>query len=211
MKKIVSIVLSFVLVLSVAVMPAFADTSENAYLYKDKFIEYYVEGKDIYNPKYEEIYYHYSENKEIDWCLVYGVATNISQDSYQYLKFSDFVLTAPHFRGPFDLQYAVYDVKKEVFVDLVDGYDELWQYEGLMDVLRELDRSVLLGDSDEDGELSVLDATGIQMDLAGLEKLWDSYLDCRGVSGRFADFDNDGELSVLDATGIQLKLAGLSE
>lgn len=206
MKKLGSVILVLILLLYITVMPSFAETTENNYLFKDKFIEYYVEGKGV-SCEYEEVYYHYSESEEVDWCLVFGTATNISRESYEYLKFSDFVLTTPNIRRPFDLQYAVYDVKKEVFVDLVDGYDELEQYEGLIDVLRELDRSVMLGDGDEDGKLTVLDATRIQMHIAQIERLWDGYIDRRGVEFYFSDYDGDGELSILDATGIQLYLA----
>ena len=180
---------------------------ESNYLYEDKFIECYVGDGKRYN--YEEVYYHYTDNKEIDWCLVKAEVGGGAFAILCYLKFNDFVLCSPSLSPPFDMKYAVYDVKKDIFVDLVNDYDELDQYDGLIDVLRELDRSIMLGDGDRDGKLTVLDATSIQMDLAGLKPLWDRYTDHRGVSGRFSDFDNDGVLSILDATGIQLKLARL--
>ncbi len=207
MKKLISIVLVFVMLLSVAVVPSFAETTENDYLYEDKFIECYVGDGKRYN--YEEVYYHYTDNKENDWCLVKADVGGGASAILCYLKFNDFVLWSPSLSPPFDMKYAVYDVKKEVFVDLVDDYDELEQYDGLIDVLRELDRSIMLGDGDRDGRLTVLDATRIQMELAGLERIWGRYTDRNGVEINFSDFDNDGELSVLDATGIQLKLAGL--
>ena len=60
----------------------------------------------------------------------------------------------------------------------------------------------LLGDVDLDGELSVIDATEIQMHIAKLKALSVEQLDV-------SDTDKDEELSVLDATQIQRLLAKL--
>ena len=59
----------------------------------------------------------------------------------------------------------------------------------------------VLGDADDDGELSILDATAIQRKLAGLPT--DRF------NAAAADVDGDKEVSILDATSIQRKLAGL--
>ena len=61
----------------------------------------------------------------------------------------------------------------------------------------------ILGDSDGDGEVTILDATSIQRRLASLP-LTRGF--CRGA----ANVDKDGEVSILDATGIQRYLASLS-
>ncbi len=60
----------------------------------------------------------------------------------------------------------------------------------------------LLGDVDGDGELSIMDATVIQLHLAETQILDDNVLSV-------ADIDKDGELSITDATYIQLILAEL--
>ncbi len=60
----------------------------------------------------------------------------------------------------------------------------------------------VLGDADLDGELSVLDATQIQLYMASL-------VEFDGTQLVLADMDKDGEVSVLDATKICLGLAGL--
>ena len=60
----------------------------------------------------------------------------------------------------------------------------------------------LLGDIDLDGELSVIDATEIQMYIAKLKQLSDEQL-------AVSDTDKDEEISVLDATQIQRYLAKL--
>ena len=61
----------------------------------------------------------------------------------------------------------------------------------------------LIGDSDDDGEVTILDATHIQRVLAGLDKHDADY-------HAAADVDADGEVSILDATSIQRWLVGLS-
>lgn len=58
------------------------------------------------------------------------------------------------------------------------------------------------GDVDGDSEISVLDATGIQLHIAALKKIDNEYI-------ANADADKDGDVSVLDATQIQLYLAQL--
>ena len=59
----------------------------------------------------------------------------------------------------------------------------------------------LLGDSDTDGEVSILDATYIQRYLAELP--------IDKFDSDAADADEDGEVTILDATAIQRHLAGL--
>lgn len=60
--------------------------------------------------------------------------------------------------------------------------------------------SYLLGDVDGDGEVSVMDATEIQLVLVGnKEYAYDN-------AALAADYDGDGEVSVMDATAIQLAL-----
>lgn len=61
----------------------------------------------------------------------------------------------------------------------------------------------LLGDVDGDGDVSILDATEIQLVLAQLKE-WNN-----DTAVLAADYDGDGDVSVLDATEIQLVLAGL--
>ena len=60
---------------------------------------------------------------------------------------------------------------------------------------------VLLGDADQDGTVSVMDATEIQMHAAGKKELSAEAL-------LAADADQDGNVSVMDATEIQMFAAG---
>ncbi len=207
MKKIICILLAMMMLMSVLFVPAYAQEIEDSeYLYTDAFVEQYVGDREVLW-KYKEVYYHYDNNNNVEWCLVHATASSIATNVAAYLKFEDFVLESSDIIRPFALKYAVYDVKKDEFVDLVDIYDEISNYEGLLDVLRTLDESVILGDTDGDGVITVLDATNIQRDIAQLESLFDNYTDRRGVRGRFSDYNNDGKTTIFDATAIQMKLA----
>ncbi len=59
----------------------------------------------------------------------------------------------------------------------------------------------IIGDVDGDGEVSIMDATEIQLIVAKLKPMVESIT--------VADADCDGQISVLDATAIQLKIAKL--
>ena len=60
----------------------------------------------------------------------------------------------------------------------------------------------LNGDANGDNQLSILDATHIQMYIAGL-------VDKSDIDLELSDMDSDGDVSVMDATAVQLKLAGI--
>ena len=60
----------------------------------------------------------------------------------------------------------------------------------------------MTGDVDGDGEVTVMDATAIQLHIAKLELLYGS-----GLAN--ADVNKDGNVSILDATQIQLFIAQL--
>ena len=64
--------------------------------------------------------------------------------------------------------------------------------------------SLLIGDTDQDSKITVLDATAIQKHLASLKMLF-------GRGKRAADSDQDGVVSVIDATKIQKYLAALRD
>ena len=61
---------------------------------------------------------------------------------------------------------------------------------------------ILLGDADDDGEVTILDATCIQRHLVGLS--------VEAYNEEAADADGDDEVTILDATAIQRHLVGLS-
>ena len=205
MKKIICLMVCVVLIFCSCIITNAESTTD--YLYEDRFIEEYVYQDVIH--KYKEVYYHYNDNGEIDWCLINATASGVALDAAVYLKIDDFILSAGSFIYPFDLRYAVYDVKNDKFVDLIDNYDELSNYDGLFDILRTVEHSFIVGDGDKDGVISIIDANIIQSALAGKIDLNISrYTDNRTHKpSNYYDVDEDGEFSVMDATAIQMKLA----
>ena len=59
---------------------------------------------------------------------------------------------------------------------------------------------LLVGDVDGDGEISIMDATAVQLHIAAIEIVEDDRL-------YVADADRDGEVTIMDATQIQLFIA----
>lgn len=66
------------------------------------------------------------------------------------------------------------------------------------------DNTLILGDSDGDGIVTILDATHIQRGLAGFFLI-------RGTTALTSDADEDGGVSIVDATAIQRWLAGIDD
>ncbi len=113
---------------------------------------------------------------------------SIEELGYFYRHHTDYYSKIPGYLldiGTYTISYCVYSHGSNptygtVTVDIID---------------------CLMGDTDCDGEISVLDASLIQMYLVGKK-------DLSGNSFVAADFDKDGEISVLDASAIQMWLVG---
>ena len=179
---------------------------ESVGIFEDEFVNRYF--PDEYY-EYEEIYYNYDENNELDWVLLYGYVYGPNPRNCYAVIDERVVLQGEC--SPFAVKYAIYDVEAQEFIDICDISD-FSEYIGLEDKINELLLGVPLGDCDLDGELTILDATYIQMFLAGLREF--SYDD--ELSDRYAvntelnyisDIDRDGSRTILDATAIQMKLA----
>ncbi len=218
MKKLVSVILATILVagamVTVGAYGPYPVQEELVYQFEDKFVERfsatYDQIENLY--VYDELYYHYDENGQIDWCLISAKPnTDFETADIKYLKFNDFVLHSNSTNSFFfEMQYGIYDVDADAFMSIVDCYYKLDKYEEAVDALRGVPYSRPIGDYDDDNRLSILDATGIQRMLAKLDDLrCDGYHDKFGNMGDFADFDGDREISILDATAIQRKLAQL--
>ena len=79
-----------------------------------------------------------------------------------------------------------------------------WMSSQYIDSYTPVEPAYLRGDADTDGEVSILDATAIQLYNASLTEL-----SALGLAA--ADVDDDGDVSVIDATEIQMYIAGLIE
>lgn len=89
-------------------------------------------------------------------------------------------------------------------IDYIDdnGYVHTKYKSDIINLLKRHEGLLLvLGDSDGDGSVTILDATAIQRKLASLQTI--------SFDEKTADADGDGELTILDATAIQRHLASL--
>ncbi|MBQ7966211.1 MAG: hypothetical protein IJ331_09045 [Ruminococcus sp.] len=184
--------------------------------YETDFVKTYVGSLAEYS--YEEVYHYYGGNylgSSPDWVLAKGSVSDKEDCDTRYLKYDDFVLVCNESTAPFTMGYGAFFTPWDgyggghCFYDLVSDFDLIAEkMDGFTDILKEQDEAVELGNCDGDDDLSVLDATQIQLVVANLDtavKLTDE----RGVEFYFEDADSDGEISILDATAVQLKLAKL--
>lgn len=186
-------------------------------LYKDKFIEEF-EITDIYDigaMTYEEHhYFDLDDDGNIDYAVIYAHEPYVG-DSFDYKDLGERYLECASCYSPISCAYALYDVEKDVFVSF--SKDMLIEYTFMVDYLNDYSVGTPYGDADGDNELTIMDATEIQLGLAGLAKTNNWMYDVEGVDDYLygddpvyrSDIDRDSEVTVLDATMIQLKLAML--
>ena len=214
MKKIISLLLICTFIITIATMPASANILENdGHLYEEKFVSRYLPNEKEPYYAYDELFVHTNEYEEVDWVLV--SASKLSgTDFYMKQVIGDWVLVSSFTWLPFNFNYAVYDVKSETFVKLNE--ECLSVYEDLELVMNLLPKAKLIGDTDGDKSLSILDATNIQRAIAQLCEFdsnddLTSYFDYGGNLNYISDFDRDGETTIFDATAIQRKLAKIED
>lgn len=171
-------------------------------LYEARFIEIYEGIIFSESHKYDELYYHYDENGDIDWALIYECSYNAPPWEY-HMVFKDRIFMYGD-NAPFSFGYGLYDVKEDKFYDIISNKFDYSKYQDLEEVFNSLNLGYPVGDANHDGVLSILDATYIQRYIAGLTYLAD---DQYGEKNYISDFDGDGERTIFDATAIQMKLA----
>ena len=163
MKKIVSVLLVAVLLVCICVISVGAGTVESEYLYKNKFIEYEIQSL-IELVQYDEKYYHLNKDGDIDWALIYAY-TNLCADTPGWMLIDDRIILTNSLYYPFVYCYGVYDAEVDDFIAISENMD-LSKYEGLEDILSST-VGIPIGDADLDYNLTIMDATYIQLDLAG--------------------------------------------
>ena len=124
MKKLLSVLLSVVLISLLFVFPVKAE--ENEYRYYDKFLEQYCNYsayQDWDGFCYEELYYHYSDGEaEPDWALV-KAEFGFTMAVLSYDVFFGRAFAANDMSAPFVYTYGIYDVERERFYDLCEIED----------------------------------------------------------------------------------------
>ena len=219
MKKIISMLLVVIMIMSVTTITAFSatnDAGDKDYLFFSDFdaIHRCNTGDTTYY--YDELYYHYVDendpNSEIDWSIVYAL---LYAGNASLIKgmISDRVLTSS-MNACYTYGWALYDAKTKEFISIDDV--DIDKYDGLEEALSEVKVGNPLGDADLDGLLTISDATYIQRVLANLSEY--SKYDDLSIYGTWggkydnplnyiSDIDGDGNRTITDATAIQVKLA----
>lgn len=167
---------------------------------------------------YDELYEHKDENGNVDWALI-----TAKVDLFDPWEVVDTVKIGNRVvkwwqvgSAAFGFSYAVYDAKQDTFIDLklfkenVNKGIDVDSFEGLSDIFDTLNIGGVIGDVDMDGEISVLDATEIQLYLTDL-KDYAAHINPIEYVQALADVDNDKYMTVMDATAIQKQLVGIGE
>ena len=105
------------------------------------------------------------------------------------------VLAEPDFRFADDVEIVIDGAKYITHNTHICDEDGMCDILEVVAQLKPVPNNVICGDTDSDGEVSIVDVTVIQRDLAGIE----TYIFVEEA----ADVDGDGEISILDATAIQ--------
>ncbi|MBQ8057454.1 MAG: hypothetical protein IJ275_03860 [Ruminococcus sp.] len=193
--------------------PSGEATPDNT-LYLEQFRDY--ANLDEYDGEYYSysgpLFYYYEKGKdEPSWFLARG-NTGAAACAVIYGIFDDYYLINNHIEYPSDFNwhvyiyeedkfYAIEDIWEDGFADKEIAFSQYLVPKGYADIL---------GDADGDGELSVLDATQIQLRIAGLCESEDRIPAGHHFGDRViypSDIDHDGDVSIMDATHIQLKIA----
>lgn len=146
MKKLMSLILTAVLLTSALVIPAGAAEADNSHddcLYYDEFFNWsypnYAEIKEKfpnYNPQplYSELYIHRTDG-EPDWALVCG-QSGASMTMVCSEVIMGRAIETPECCSPFFYTYGIYDVAQNRFYD-INNIGDGSQYPGLDEVLEE--------------------------------------------------------------------------
>lgn len=203
MKKIISLILSLMILISLAfTITAFAEDNkpvldpETEMQIKEDIVEKHnnrIETEDIDLEYYGTL----SDGSVLFKYHISGFGyTQVVRD----YKISKYVYIAKN-GGDY-----VYVYKDHNFYFLKDAYDNKIIGDKELDEAAQLLNLPLLGDVNEDGRLSVLDATLIQKHLCGYTNPDGTYL----IKYDLSDVNGDGEKNILDATQIQKILVQLA-
>lgn len=224
MKKLISILLATIMLFSGFVVSVSAydeDRDVSHYKYYDKMVEYvgeYFESE--IRSVYDEVYYHYSQDNpdEPDWTLIFcGFSPQPIEAKYGTLVGERILSVVGGGCGGFVDGYGVYIREMDLFLPLRQNQLEL-----IVALCPDFEESIVeneigqqFGDVDDDGLLTVLDATYIQRYLAEYYDFIQTYfvvtLDGGSDYVLTPDIDRDGATTVMDATAIQRKLAGIDD
>ncbi len=182
------------------------------HLFEEIFLERYEGSIQSDTHDYDELYYHYDENGDIDWALIEQCSYNAPPWEYHRVFKGRVFMYGDDY--PFSFRYGIYDVKADKFYDIINENFDYSKYDDLEEVFESFNFGYLIGDSDKDGVITVLDATLIQRYVAKLTDFNDQIIDYyddsfaeAGFPKYISDFNCDGKRDILDATAIQKRIA----
>ena len=235
MKKIISILMIMVMLVSVFAIPVFADDNvAQEYKYYDKMVELNY-NRDPW--EYVEIYYHYSveNNENPDWSLIYAMTDDAMDWNYYGVVVGERIIRTESLDRLSHSRYYVYVTELDKVIPLDNsGLDEILEHcPEFTETLDELNFGQLIGDINDDNIVNIKDVTYIQRMLAQYEDkvyiryyyptslrktefvetadeiLTDNMGNGKWKASYISDFNRDGETTILDATAIQRKIAKL--
>ncbi len=194
-----------------------ATDDETEWLFYEKFCDHYIEGNDSVE-FYEELYYHYNADGEMEWALIHGrTEMFIMWVNTPYAIFENRIIRKTTPINNFHVDYALYVVDDGKFYDLVEIWKDERYTEDIYNALSDLNIGEIIGDMDKDGKLTIRDATYIQKCLAEIMNFPEDDVVPYGYNSEFygelkfiSDFNRDGNRSIKDATAIQKYIADLS-
>ena len=168
---------------------------------------------------YEELYYHYDENGNVEWALIYGDRTIPYPWNMKCCAvLEDRVIRDPQkIIGVFSCDYGIYDVNKQDFFDIGTAMEDEQYHDEIYAYLNENNIGEIIGDMDNDRKVTVKDATYIQKCLANIIEFPESdavsadfwYTEGYGHLAYISDFNRDDVRNIKDATAIQKYIAGV--
>lgn len=191
------------------------------YMFLNEFKKQYINKNSMIDSfEYDEKFYHYNDDMEVDWALVYA-KTNCVEPLIVYAEFGNRVFAQYNADVPFTFGYGVYDVSENKFYDLCYVWKSS-KYYNLQEEFLNLKEGKLIGDMNNDNELTIVDATLQQKCLAGIDSFSENDEIRNRYSGAIAynvmardkikylsDYNRDDMRTVDDSTAIQRDIAEL--
>lgn len=233
-KRIISVVLALIVALCSFATVAASETKPNEipdnsvitstadgatkdeYLFLQKFIDIWLYGWEDGLIEYDEPYYHYDDNGNVDWAIVHAITPAPPIECTAYIVVED-VLIRCYPYNEFMVGYGIYSVEDNKFFFLDKVLDNP-KYKDLPEALRTIEASEIIGDMDHDRKLTVKDATFIQSAIANIvefpleDKVVYQTFDFSALTEELtyiSDYNRDGNRDIKDATAIQRQVAGL--
>lgn len=192
------------------------EATKDEYLFLQKFIDIELYGYVDELIEYDEPYYHYDDNGNVDWAIVYAITLSPPILDTAYIVVEDILIRNIPI-GTFGVDYGIYSVEDDRFFS-IDRVLDNPKYKDIPEALRTIEAGEIIGDMDYDRKLTVKDATFIQSAIANIvefpleDKVVYQTFDFSALTEELtyiSDYNRDGNRDIKDATAIQRRVAGL--